>query len=314
MGRAQARIGQAPDATKGGNATKRMRLRLEVPNYQLGDAGRLEDALATPAAEVVQMFVLGWDPMQWSWEEYDEAIQDTGAGRRYPDNWTVGRRTSGISPGDRAFLYRQNMDRGLVASGVFTSEVYPAEHWDSSDGMANWADVNWDIVLDYEDRLPLEDLKVDAPEVAWDHFQGGGWAVREHVRRKLSDLWQRHTSEVFFRSPNEPRGLNNQTFPEGALSRIEVNRYERDSRARRACLNRWGYRCAVCEFSFEERYGPIGKEFIHVHHILELSQAPADYHVNPVAELRPICPNCHAMIHRGTGRALTIDELKKLLR
>jgi hypothetical protein len=29
--------------------------------------------------------------------------------------------------------------------------------------------------------------------------------------------------------------------------------------ARKACLNHWGYRCAVCNFSFEERYGPLGQ-------------------------------------------------------
>ena len=36
MGTAQARIGQAPDATKGGNSTKRIRLRLDVPGYHPG--------------------------------------------------------------------------------------------------------------------------------------------------------------------------------------------------------------------------------------------------------------------------------------
>ena len=36
MGTAQAKIGQAPDATKGGNATKRIRLRLEVPGDPAG--------------------------------------------------------------------------------------------------------------------------------------------------------------------------------------------------------------------------------------------------------------------------------------
>lgn len=103
-------------------------------------------------------------------------------------------------------------------------------------------------------------------------------------------------------------------FPEGALSRVEVNRYERDPRARRACLEHWGYRCAACDFSFEERYGALGRNYIHVHHTLELSRVPQGYQVNPVDDLRPLCPNCHAMIHRGPGPALTIDELKRQLR
>jgi hypothetical protein len=98
------------------------------------------------------------------------------------------------------------------------------------------------------------------------------------------------------------------------LHRIEANRYERDPRARKACPDHWGYYCLVSNFSFEERYGPIGKNFIHGHHTVELSQVSADYCVKPVTDLRPVCPNCHTMIRRGTGRALTINELAQLLR
>jgi Protein NO VEIN, C-terminal len=45
---AQAKIAQAPDATKGGNATKRIRLRVSVPGFQQGDATRLAQALGAP--------------------------------------------------------------------------------------------------------------------------------------------------------------------------------------------------------------------------------------------------------------------------
>lgn len=75
------------------------------------------------------------------------------------------------------------------------------------------------------------------------------------------------------------------TRPEGALHRIDANRYQRDPRARKPCLDHWSYRCVVCDFSFEERYGPIGKNLIHVHHTLELSQVQADYCVS----LSPTC-------------------------
>ena len=51
MGTAQARIAQAPDATKGGNATKRIRLRVDVPGYQPGDAARLAQTLAAPITQ-----------------------------------------------------------------------------------------------------------------------------------------------------------------------------------------------------------------------------------------------------------------------
>ena len=118
-------------------------------------------------------------------------------------------------------------------------------------------------------------------------------------------------SEGIFRSPEEiPEG---QTFSEGTLERVEVNRYERDRRARRLCLARWGYRCSVCDLDFGERYGDLGQDFIHVHHTMELSSVGPGYRVDPVNDLRPVCPNCHAMVHRHRP-ALTVDELRQILR
>ena len=43
------------------------------------------------------------------------------------------------------------------------------------------------------------------------------------------------------------------------------------------------------------------QDFIYVHHTLELSRVPPAYQVDPVNDLRPVRPNCHAMIHRGPG-------------
>ena len=51
LGTAQAKIAQAPDATKGGNSTKRIRLRVDVPGFQPGDAARLAQTLAAPAVQ-----------------------------------------------------------------------------------------------------------------------------------------------------------------------------------------------------------------------------------------------------------------------
>lgn len=55
-------------------------------------------------------------------------------------------------------------------------------------------------------------------------------------------------------------------IPEGAKHRVMVNRYERDPKARSRCLERFGYGCQVCGLRFEERYGDVGREFMHVHH------------------------------------------------
>lgn len=87
--------------------------------------------------------------------------------------------------------------------------------------------------------------------------------------------------------------------------------YERNSKARQECLNHYGYKCFVCGFDFEKEYGSIGHEFIEVHHIKPISSIGKEYVVNPVQDLRPLCSNCHSMIHRKS-QVLTIDELLKL--
>jgi hypothetical protein len=106
-------------------------------------------------------------------------------------------------------------------------------------------------------------------------------------------------------SPGEP-------FVEGAARQVLVNRYERDPAARRACIAHYGPTCVVCGFNFGAAYGPLAEGFIHVHHITSLSQIGEEYEVDPVGDLRPVCPNCHAVIHLG-GVCRSIEEVRQLL-
>lgn len=64
---------------------------------------------------------------------------------------------------------------------------------------------------------------------------------------------------------------------------------------------------------FVDVYGPIGQDFIHVHHLVELSKMKSKYIVDPIKDLIPICPNCHAMLHYGKYET-NVDELKKIVR
>lgn len=99
---------------------------------------------------------------------------------------------------------------------------------------------------------------------------------------------------------------------EGAKKTVIVNAYERNPKARRSCLERWGTKCAVCGFDFEETYGEIGRGFIHVHHLTPVSLIGKSYQINPIDDLRPVCPNCHAMIH-SKNPPISIDEMKGLI-
>lgn len=101
-------------------------------------------------------------------------------------------------------------------------------------------------------------------------------------------------------------------YLEGATKKIAVNYYERSAVARAQCIKHYGCRCVVCGFDFEEVYGELGKAFIHVHHVVPLSEIKENYTVNPIEDLRPVCANCHAIIHR-TAPALSLEKVKMAL-
>jgi 5-methylcytosine-specific restriction enzyme A len=98
-------------------------------------------------------------------------------------------------------------------------------------------------------------------------------------------------------------------YLEGALKKISINAYERNGKARSACIKHYGSICAACNFNFQATYGAIGKGFIHVHHIVPLASRGQEYELDPILDLIPLCPNCHAITHL-TQPAMTIEELK----
>lgn len=101
-------------------------------------------------------------------------------------------------------------------------------------------------------------------------------------------------------------------YVEGATVSIHVNSFERDPRARAACLRYYGRKCFICGFSFGDAYGEEAEKIIHVHHVKPLSQIRTSYSVDPINDLRPVCPNCHAVIHSKT-EAYEIGEVRSML-
>lgn len=98
-------------------------------------------------------------------------------------------------------------------------------------------------------------------------------------------------------------------YTEGARKSVRVNAYERNAQARADCISHYGCGCAVCGMTFEKKYGQLGKDFIHVHHLKPLTLTDGAYIIDPIEDLRPVCPNCHAMLHRREP-PLSIDELR----
>jgi len=65
--------------------------------------------------------------------------------------------------------------------------------------------------------------------------------------------------------------------------------------------------------NFENKFGQIGKSFIHVHHLKQVATIGFLYEIDPVKDLRPVCPNCHSIIHKQKI-ALSIEDIKELIK
>lgn len=133
------------------------------------------------------------------------------------------------------------------------------------------------------------------------------------ARRRLASLPKHAMRKPVHAAQNHPETLSDRRrYYEGAVRQVLVSIYERDPVARAECLKRHGFRCAVCNVSFEECYGNIGKGFIHVHHKKPLATCRKPYRINPERDLVPVCPNCHAMLHTCDPQ-WTVEELRSRL-
>jgi hypothetical protein len=100
---------------------------------------------------------------------------------------------------------------------------------------------------------------------------------------------------------------------EGGSKSVLLTVYERNREARRICLDQYGKACYGCGVSFGKTYGEIAEEYIQVQHLKPVSAVGGEYVVDPIKDLRPICPNCHAVVHLQTP-PLSILKLKRMLK
>jgi len=150
-------------------------------------------------------------------------------------------------------------------------------------------------------------------------------ALRQHIdyydaigkttlykQRKICERYSRVAEvDIFEVFPDEVSEID-ETLLEGKVRIVNINIYERNPIARQQCIDHYGCKCTICDFNFEKTYGKIGVSFIHVHHLIEISLIGNEYSIDPIQDLRPVCPNCHAMIHKKKP-AYSIEEIKENL-
>lgn len=149
--------------------------------------------------------------------------------------------------------------------------------------------------------VPLAFVRKNHPTWKWPTYPRGFTTIDGAIEQHLIELLDKYQD-----SPEEP-------IIEGQAKTVAVRVYERDPVARQKCIDHYGAKCFACDFSFGAKYGEMFDEYIHVHHLELIARKGGKHAVNPIRDLRPVCPNCHAVIHRSDP-PMKIEELKRLLK
>ena len=143
-------------------------------------------------------------------------------------------------------------------------------------------------------------VNFERPEKEW------FWILRPALVRALENMGviddYHICEEVQFDSP----------LYEGKVKVVKVDKYERNSKARELCIAHYGCKCSICDLSLHEKYGESAQGLIVVHHLVSLAEIGQQYEVDPIKDLRPVCPNCHSVIHQKNP-AYTVKEVREMI-
>ena len=144
-------------------------------------------------------FVFIWDPTNSSYpaDDYTADVAVTAAGGVVEGRWSSGSRRRGLHAGDRAYLLRTRVDRGIVAAGrLVDGEVFTDRHYEDPSRLKSYTRIGWERILTAEDRLPIEELLRDVPGHGWNTVYGSGQQVRPPADALLEDVWRRHLDRI----------------------------------------------------------------------------------------------------------------------
>ncbi|WP_026264507.1 HNH endonuclease [Arthrobacter sp. 135MFCol5.1] len=240
--------------------------------------------------------------------DYRAAVEQVMESGRFVDRWKLDSRPEAV-PGTDAWLLLRGggQGNGLIGHGLVESEPYQVP------AAGHAADTGWFITVVFDTLLPIGEQT--GPEIIECAFPGGFLAgesahslvdVPPECEPALHRLWRGQGPAM-----TDPDEIPGGTFHPSAVRHVQVNRYERDPDARRLCLAFHGTSCAACGFSFEATYGVAGAAMVAVHHLVPAEMLGNGYQLDPVADLVPLCRNCHVVAH-SENPPRTVAELRTM--
>ncbi len=144
-------------------------------------------------------FLFIWNPTNASYPpgDYARDVATTERGGGVEGRWSVGSRRGGLRGGDRAFLLRQHVARGIVASGrLVDGEVFVDRHFADPTRLKAYTRITWDRLVRADDRLTIEELLDTVPGHRWNHVYGSGQQVRYPADDLLEEVWRGHLDRI----------------------------------------------------------------------------------------------------------------------
>ncbi len=256
----------------------------------------------------------------WNYAAAVEHVSETG---QFLTEWTVAGPDQ-MPAGTEVWLWLQARTRcgllghGTLVSGALHREPEAAGETELGTPGAGGGSLHtdtrhiavaFDALIPSGDELPLALFEDVEPDIPWVAPTRPVTILDPLLEAKIRTVWRGYGPS----RPSSPGHLIPGSYPEQATRRVQVNRFESSPEAQRICIAHHGTSCAACGLSFESTYGGAAAGFIEVHHLVPPELLGSDYQLDPVADLVPLCPNCHAMAHLGVATPLTVAELRHLI-
>jgi 5-methylcytosine-specific restriction protein A len=261
----------------------------------------------------MKTFLFAWNPKKWNWSTLENSIDQIEQTGKATEKWSVISHKK-IQQGDRAFLIRLGEEpKGIMAAGFVATSPFLSKHWSGEDKLVHRVMIDFEVILNpIKDPLLTIDIlnEGNLAKVNWTP-QSSGIEINPEFTDELEAVWFDFltTQEIRHNPFKETEKDEQKVYTEGTPNQVLITKYERNPYARKTCINHYGLSCIICGINFKEKYGEIGKDFIHVHHLKQVADIGKEYKIDPITDLRPVCPNCHAMIHKRK-EPYTIEEIK----
>ena len=228
-----------------------------------------------------------------------------------------------LMPGCKVIYYKGRMLHAKYADSRLSSEPHYfgiAEIGESvEDPLSSKKDLFCEV-RNYQEFSRAVPIKIDASYLESiptsrkrNYWRFGVREIKKNVYEKIRNLAD---TEPFkkraFRLPSLS-GEFESTKKEGKKKVRFTTYYERNPLNRKKAIELHGLVCMACAFNFQEKYGNLGRGFIHVHHIRPVSEIGEEAYLDPATDLVVVCANCHAMIHKNKDNTLSVEEITKAI-